>query len=147
MSQAYNILKRLEQQGYIEGSDSPQKKGPDRYELQATAAGRAHFRQWLLAPSGIATQALRVEFLTRLYFARTDSEKLVAQVIHGQIEATSEGLKQLRKRQSLLAPSSQINEWALQLRIRQLGSFLDWLKQLNPNSIHQHPAEGDSTIR
>lgn len=142
MSQAYNILKRLEEQGYVKGSDQPQETAPDRYNLQATEAGRAHFRRWLLDPSGLATQALRVEFLTRLYFARRESDELTAQVIHGQIEAIGEGLKQLRKRQDVSCQSSPVNEWALQLRIRQLESFLDWLEQMDLRLIGPHPTEG-----
>src|SRR5512137_1912957 len=68
-SQAYNILKRLEIQGWISSSTQEQEKLPARQNLQITEAGRRRFEEWLEAPSGSSVRAIRLEFITRIYFA------------------------------------------------------------------------------
>src|SRR5690242_16450429 len=67
-SQAYSTLKRLETRGDILVQEIPQEKLPPRQLLQMTPQGRENFLQWLEAPSGGSTRAIRMEFITRLYF-------------------------------------------------------------------------------
>jgi DNA-binding PadR family transcriptional regulator len=67
-SQAYAILKRLEVQGDISAEEIPQEKLPPRQVLHMTPQGRKRFLDWLETPSGSSTRAIRLEFVTRLYF-------------------------------------------------------------------------------
>lgn len=69
-SQAYAILKRLEAQGDVSVEKIPQEKLPSRQLLQMTEQGRENFLNWLNAPSGGSTRAIRMEFITRLYFLK-----------------------------------------------------------------------------
>src|SRR5574342_83662 len=69
-SQAYAILKRLEAQGDISAEEIPQEKLPPRQLLHMTPQGRKRFLDWLEAPTGGSTRAIRLEFVTRLYFMR-----------------------------------------------------------------------------
>src|SRR3970282_1243602 len=47
LSQTYNILKRLEEQGYITGTVQEQEKLPSRREFHLTPAGRLRFNNWV----------------------------------------------------------------------------------------------------
>jgi DNA-binding PadR family transcriptional regulator len=67
-SQAYSILKRLETRGDISVQEIPQEKLPYRQLLHMTEQGRTNFLRWLETPTGGSTRAIRMEFLTRLYF-------------------------------------------------------------------------------
>ena len=67
-SQAYAILKRLEAQGDITVEEIPQEKLPSRQLLHMASKGRERFLHWLESPSGGSTRAIRLEFITRLYF-------------------------------------------------------------------------------
>ena len=49
LSQIYNILKRLETQGYISGVLQEQEKLPARKWFRLTAAGGRRFADWLSA--------------------------------------------------------------------------------------------------
>src|SRR3990172_4549335 len=52
LSQTYNILNRLEAQGFITGTVQEQEKLPDRRRFRVTAAGRRRFENWLHSASG-----------------------------------------------------------------------------------------------
>lgn len=86
-SQTYNILSRLEAQGFIEGTPHPQEKRPDKRELRLTEAGRARFESWLGTLSPPSVHAIRVEFLTRLYFQNARNPQAALGMIDSQIEA------------------------------------------------------------
>jgi len=136
-SQTYNILKRLEVQGYIQVSIQEQTKLPDRREFQLSKAGNERFRQWFHAPTGASVRAIRVEFTTRLYFARKIDPQMAERLIDEQVAETRAGLDRLN---AVLAgiPSDQIfNRLGLELRIRQLDSILDWLEECRIALAHQ----------
>jgi PadR family transcriptional regulator AphA len=143
MSQAYNILNRLEAQGYIAGVVQAQDKLPARRLFHLTASGQRHYEDWLSAPSGSSVRSIRLEFLTRLYFARLAGLQQAHRLVDMQIAETRQGLERLR---TLLVgiPSNQlINRMSLELRIRQLESILEWLQacHLAIDSTPTHPSE------
>lgn len=128
MSQAYNILNRLEAQGYIAGVVQEQGKLPTRRLFHMTPSGQRRFEGWLNSASGSSVRSIRLEFLTRLYFARLTSPQLAHQLIEAQLAETREGLERLRAIISSLAEGQLINRLSLELRISQLESILEWLK-------------------
>src|SRR5512147_1820973 len=69
-SQAYAILKRLEDRGDISAQVVEQEKLPARQMLQITQTGRRRFFEWLESGVGKNARSIRLEFLTRLYFAQ-----------------------------------------------------------------------------
>ena len=83
-SQAYAILKRLEAQGDISVEKIPQEKLPSRQLLQMTGQGRKNFLDWLNAPSGGSTRAIRMEFITRLYFLKKYFPKKILKAFEQQ---------------------------------------------------------------
>jgi PadR family transcriptional regulator, regulatory protein AphA len=126
-SQVYNILRRLDKQQLIEAVHQTQEKRPDRDCFSLTPAGHERFEAWLYAPTRGTVRAVRVEFLTRLFFAGQVSPDTVSRLLGEQAGATSQDVRTLRLRLSNLPPGQVINRLGLDLRVRQLGVFLEWL--------------------
>jgi PadR family transcriptional regulator, regulatory protein AphA len=126
-SQTYAILKRLQTQGLITSKTLEQQKLPPRQMLEITDAGRLRFREWLEEPAGGSVRAIRLEFITRLYFAQRSFPELLP----GMIESESAGLKtaitRLEKARDAIPVDQPFNHLSLDLRIRQLHSVQDWL--------------------
>jgi PadR family transcriptional regulator, regulatory protein AphA len=129
LSQVYNILNRLEGQGFIEGVIEEQDKLPARQMYHLTGSGRQRLETWLNTPTGSSVRAIRVEFVTRLYFASMLGEEKPFQLVQAQLKETRSGLKRLEQ-ELAETPSSQVfNRLGLDLRLRQLEAVLSWLQQ------------------
>ena len=128
LSQTYNILNRLEAQRLIAGTLQEQAKLPARRQFRLTAAGRRRFEAWLHTPAGLSARAIRVEFLTRLYFAQTVGVDDARAVIDAQLAAIQSGLERLNAILVDLPEEQVFNRLGLDLRIRQLTSILSWLE-------------------
>ena len=126
-SQVYNILSRLERQGFVAATLQEQDKLPARRCFQLTQAGQQRFEQWLRTTAGCSVRAIRVEFTTRLYFASLLDPTLARQLIERQTEETQDGLERLRHALAELPPDQIFNRLGLELRIRQITSIIDWL--------------------
>ena len=133
-SQLYNILKRLEAQGDITGEVQTHTRMPDRRILQLTEQGRLRFESWLATPTGCSVRALRVEFITRLYFASARSRDQALGMIEDQTAVLRQGLERLHSANNIYSadkmhPAEQIfNHLGLEFRIQQLRAALDWMQ-------------------
>ena len=132
LSQVYNILKRLETHEFIIGQTQEHIGTPARRHFEATAKGVKRFDDWLFTPSGSSVRAIRVEFLTRLYFALAIYEERASHLIDEQITESHKHLEILKSALDLLPLDQTFNRLALELRVRQLESILDWLPQCSP---------------
>jgi DNA-binding PadR family transcriptional regulator len=128
-SQTYNILNRLEQQGYITSTEVGQEKLPPRQLLSLTDAGLQRFNTWLETPSRCSVHAIRVEFTTRLYFIHRYRPSQTEKTISIQFKQVLEGINNLRKARASLADDQVFIRLALDMRIRLLGSILAWLDE------------------
>jgi len=128
-SQAYNILKRLEKQGDISSTLVEQEKLPARQMLAITEQGREKFRQWFAAPSGYSIRSIRLEFLTRLYFAQNICPEKIAGMLAQQAAEINVTILRLETSQAELPAGQTFNQLSLRLRIQQLQSALDWLEE------------------
>ena len=126
-SQTYNILNRLEEQGYIRGVEMEQEKLPTRRQFHLTEAGRERFLDWLCSPTGSSVRAVWVEFITRLYFAANIESVSSDTILELQEEEIRDGLCHLRKKRDDVPAESIYNRLGLDLRIRQIESMLGWL--------------------
>jgi len=126
-SQVYNILKRLARQKLIKATVQPQDKLPDREHLELTETGRTSFMNWLAKPTRSSARAIRVEFLTRMYFAGQIEPSLSEKLFHEQESFTKDDLARLKKHLAELPEDQRYNRLGLVLRIRQLNSILEWL--------------------
>jgi DNA-binding PadR family transcriptional regulator len=126
-SQAYAILKRLEAHGDISVEKIPQEKLPSRQLLSITEQGKENFLAWLNAPSGGSTRAIRMEFITRLYFLKMYFPKKITRAFEQQ---RAEADTHIQRLESTLAelPIEQIyNRMSLEMRLKQLKFVLEWL--------------------
>jgi PadR family transcriptional regulator AphA len=128
LSQTYNILTRLEAQGFIEGTIQAQEKRPDKRELRLTDAGRERFETWLHALSACSVRAIRVEFMTRLYFLYARNPDDARQAIETQIDALKNDLIHLNNKKLALPAGRLFNQMGISLRIRQLETVVNWLE-------------------
>ena len=126
-SQTYAILKRLETQGAVSSTTLEQGKLPPRQILQITATGRRRFEAWLQTPSGSSVRAIRLEFITRLYFAQKLFPDSLPAMLATQSAGIDAALTRLEKPLSAIPPEQAFNRLGLELRIRQLRSIRDWL--------------------
>ncbi len=127
-SQTYNILKNLEKEGVISATHQEQDKKPDKDLLTLTEKGKAEFEYWLYTPTPGRARAIRVEFITRLFFAAHLSASLPNRIIQEQAETIRTSLKDLRMRFDLLPMDQLFNRLGLDLRIRQLETTLNWIE-------------------
>ncbi len=93
-SQMYASLKRLEKRGWI----APlQEETQNRQPYGLTGKGQAAYEGWLWTPTGASPRLLKLEFLTRLYFAmRRDMDEAYGLVEsqRGALEAELDRLLQ-----------------------------------------------------
>ena len=128
-SQAYSILKRLETQGDIQAEEIIQEKLPARQLLSLTAQGRQRFLDWLEAPSGGSTRAIRMEFVTRLYFLRMYMPEKLGQAFERQKNEAQSHIDRLEKASAELPDDQIYNRMSLSLRQMQLNTVLRWLDE------------------
>ncbi len=128
-SQTYTILKRLEIQGWISSTTQEQDKLPARQNLQITENGRRRFEQWLETPSGSSVRAIRLEFITRLYFAWKFFPNKLQPILEAQSAEINSTLAWLEMNQSTIPPEQTFNHLSLELRIQQLQAVRDWVSR------------------
>ena len=128
-SQTYNILKRLEAQGYLSITPVEQEKLPPRQLLQLTQSGTQRFEDWLTSPTKCSVHAIRVEFISRLYFIQQCHPQKTQEIIHLQVDEVHAGLKRLTETYASLPDNQTIKRLALELRISLLSSILGWLEE------------------
>ncbi|MGB8215454.1 MAG: PadR family transcriptional regulator [Anaerolineales bacterium] len=126
-SQTYAILKRLVTQGYVTSTLQEQEKLPPRQLLQITTAGRRRFEEWLGKPTGSSVHAIRLEFITRLYFAQKIFPDRPPKMLEAQSVEVDTALARLETNLKAIPPEQPFNRLSLELRIRQLLSIRDWL--------------------
>ncbi len=92
--QIYPELRRLEQEGLIEGEDVPNGRRARRV-FRLTPAGRDELRRWLLSPGELAVE-LRDESLLRLFFADSLPHEEALQLLEGRRRGHEQFLEILR---------------------------------------------------
>lgn len=126
-SQAYAILKRLEARGDLSVEDVPQEKLPSRQLLHMTDQGRQRFTAWLDTTSGGSTRAIRLEFVTRLYFLQLYMPEKIPLAFERQRKEALDHIARLEKTSADLSDDQIYNQMSLMLRLKQLHLILDWL--------------------
>jgi DNA-binding PadR family transcriptional regulator len=96
--QIYPELKRLEEEGLVEGEDQP-NGGRNRRVYHLTAAGREALHDWLLGST--VTIELRDESLLRLFFADALPHDEALMLLEGRKRGHEEYLEVLRAIQAL----------------------------------------------
>jgi len=128
-SQAYAILKRLEQRGDANAQIVEQEKLPARQMLRITAQGRRRFNEWIEHIS-TNSRSIRLEFLTRLYFAQTYKPEKVIQIYEAQYDEINLNIERLEALLVNLPPDQQFNQLSLDLRLRQMKLIQEWMRDV-----------------
>jgi len=126
-SQTYNILKRLELRGDVAATTIKQAKLPDRQVLKITTSGRKRFLTWLNTPTGSSVRAIRLEFITRLYFTQKFATENLLPILDAQAAEINASLTRLEVDQASIPAGQTFNRLGLGLRTQQLRSVLNWL--------------------
>jgi PadR family transcriptional regulator AphA len=140
-SQAYAILKRLETRGDISSKLVEQDKLPARQILHITPTGKRRFEEWLF-DAGHNARSIRLEFLTRLYFALQYHPDKVARIYETQCVQIRASIERVESLLSHLPPDQPYNQLSLDLRLRQLCLIQDWMHEIQaqfdiPNDVTQ----------
>jgi hypothetical protein len=106
-----------------------QVKLPPRQLLQITESGITRFETWLKNPTKSSVHAIRVEFVTRLYFIQLYYPQKTQEMIRVQIDMVNAGLSELQEDLANLPDSQIFNRLALELRIKLLNSVISWLNE------------------
>jgi DNA-binding PadR family transcriptional regulator len=125
-SQLYALLTKLEQQGYFIATLEPQDARPPRKMLQLTAAGREAFLDWLRTPVPQGRK-MRLEFMTKLYFARQVEPAAVASLIDKQRDICRAWLASLQAQADALSTERPFEWLVYQFRLGQVEAMLHWL--------------------
>ncbi len=130
-SQMYSILKRLEGQGLIEGLDNESDAaiGPARRYLIVTPLGLSRFSTWLMSPSDCSSRVLRLEFISRLFFASMEGQEVTTIIVQDQIAKAEREFDNHKKLLDALPEDDVFNRLSLEFRVRQLATIIEWLHQ------------------
>jgi len=132
-SQVYNIIKRLEAQGDITSEIQQGEAGPDKRLLTLASRGEGRFNRWLEEPTPGSTRAVRIEFLTRLYFARRRNKNYALNLLKNQKQSLGKDIERLRGAYDKIRPDLMYYRLSAQFRLRQLESCLEWLDDCREN--------------
>ena len=129
-SQAYSIFKRLEARGDISARMVEQNKAPARQELHITPAGRKRFLVWLEKGCGTNARSIRLELLTRLYFAQLHRPELAADIFARQLDEIGNDIARLQRALESISPGQTYNRMSLDLRVRQMQLIQQWVQEI-----------------
>ena len=129
-SQAYAILKRLEQRGDISARIVEQEKLPARQMLHITTAGRRRFFEWLELGIGRTSRSIRLEFLTRLYFTQLHRPENLGQIYQAQSAEIESTITRLESLIEHLPPDQLFNHLSLDLRLQQMRLIQSWMAEI-----------------
>jgi PadR family transcriptional regulator AphA len=127
-SQLYNVLHRLQDEGWIDSHVESDSSRPTRTVYEITPTGIRSFESWITSPV-VHLRDVRVEFLAKIYFLRRLSPECIAAFVDGQIRLL-EGLESgLSSRGRLESDDVGLGEIAVSFRTRQIRSLIEWLKE------------------
>lgn len=132
-SKLYALLAKLEEKGYITAELEPQDGRPPRKILHLTTAGDQIFAEWVQTPVAHGRQ-LRLEFLTKLYFARR--ENVAPVLVARQREVCQQWLQEQEQQAAELGEQRPYTWLVTKFRISQIKAMLNWLDvcatEINP---------------
>lgn len=132
-SQMYATLKRLEEKNLLTASSSWEGLAVSRRILSPTSTGRVRFESWLASPSPCRPRALKLEFLSRLYFASVLAPDMVPTMIEDQRNSVLKSLQRIQEKLQKPGKQEPDAKWLAIRRLAdvftttQLRSTLEWI--------------------
>ncbi len=127
-SQIYNVLHRLEEEGWITSRAEASDGGPPRTVYEITSSGVDTFEAWVGSPVA-HLRDLRVELFAKLYFLRRRSSNEVRTFLTAQIDLLDGLESNLARRRRLESDDVGLGEIGVSFRRHQLRSTVTWLKE------------------
>jgi PadR family transcriptional regulator, regulatory protein AphA len=127
ISQVYALLGRLEAAGLASHQRHAQEKRPDRKIFTLTDEGERIFKEWVGQPVQ-HVRDLRLEFLSKLHFAREIGRGAAARLIKAQmalLEGKYQGMRQKGKSMETFMETQ-----TLRYRQLQTKAAIAWLQEL-----------------
>lgn len=134
-SQAYAILKRLEKNGDITSRQVTQERLPPRQLLSLTQFGEKRFLSWVDSPSSGSIRAIRLEFITRVYFASLYFPAKLPNLFARQREDTLFHIQRLENIIADRLTDRLYDRMSLTLRLFHLRDVLAWLDVYEPEIL------------
>lgn len=125
-SQLYALLTKLEEADYITATLEPQDARPPRKIFQLTQAGQEAFLKWMQSPVPQGRK-LRLEFMTKLYFAHQLGPEVTATLIERQRDVCRDWLADLQAQAQKLPAERPFDRLVYHFRIGQIEAMLTWL--------------------
>jgi PadR family transcriptional regulator AphA len=127
-SQLYQVLHRLEEEGWVECAVEARSAGPSRNVYRITEAGKDAFWDWAASPVRHVRQ-IRVEFLAKVYFLRRLAPDRLAGFIEGQVAALRELYERLREWPRIETDDTGLGKLAASYRLSQVEGTMRWLEE------------------
>jgi PadR family transcriptional regulator AphA len=125
-SHLYAMLDKLEGDGYIAGRQQAQDMRPPRRIFRLTSAGRNAFREWLSRPVSHGRE-IRLEFMTKLFFARRAGLEWVSGLVVRQQQECAEWRAKLLAQAGATAGRGSYEWLVYQFRVGQVEAMMAWL--------------------
>lgn len=143
-SHLYALLARLEAEGYLTSTVRPQAARPPRKLFRLTRIGNNAFLEWVQAPVPHGRD-LRLDFLTKYYFAERAGPQYRARLFKRQRTACRGWLRAQQKLVDAAGPAPGFEHQVHQFRIGQIEAMLTWLDQceaaLSTANPPRHPQD------
>lgn len=127
-SHIYALLIRLERDGLVVHERIGQENLPARNTFRVTTKGREVFTKWFESPVR-HVRDLRLEFLTKLWFAQQVGSECERRVVECQLSACREKVQRLEAFRA--SSRSSIERRSLEFRLTILGAAFSWLQRLS----------------
>lgn len=125
--QFYATLKRLAAKDWI-ADLAAEASGRQVYTL--TETGEQRFNQWLSTDCVSSARVIRLEFISRLFFADFLGSPPPGQLIRSQRAVVLDEIAKHRQLLSTSQPAGKYNALSLDFRLSQLTALLGWLESL-----------------
>ena len=126
-SHVYALLAGLEKDGLVRHERIDQEAGPAKKVFTITDEGRTVFLTWVRSPV-MNVRDIRLEFLTKLHFARCYSSTAAENLIANQLSVCQRNEKRLTNSRRLC--KTETEREALDYRLTMLNAVQEWLLRL-----------------
>lgn len=134
LSHMYALLKKLEEDGFVQARQEMQESRPPRHIYQITEVGREAFLHWLNEPVESIRQ-IRLEFLGKLYFCQRMGPETVEYLVSRQTERCHQLEENLRRAESEAPAEALFERLVLRFRLGQVQAVLKWLQECQEEII------------
>ena len=126
-SKLYYLLDKLEKDSYLTSSAKKEGPYPERKIYQITDRGIQILEEWLHTPV-LSSRYVRLAFLSKLYFAVTESRESSEDLIFAQLEVCQSWLAKLEEGYQNQEDKEFINTQVYCFRIGQIQAMIQWLE-------------------